>query len=100
MMRSHLEVLLSALCSLVMAFAVLRGVAGSGEPPQPIQIGSSLERSCVPAPLRQGTVLPPQSVSALDVSDDGRLIAVGTMAFRHDRNFWLLSAETGEAAWG
>jgi hypothetical protein len=36
-------------------------------------------------------ILPPQSVSAVDVSDDGRFVALGTMAFRHDRNFWLLS---------
>jgi glyoxylase-like metal-dependent hydrolase (beta-lactamase superfamily II) len=98
--RLHLDVILAVLCPLVMAAAGLRGVARPAEPPRPIQIGSTLERSRVPAPLHQGTVLPPQSVSALDVSDDGRFIAVGTMAFRHDRNFWLLSAETGEAAWG
>jgi hypothetical protein len=36
----------------------------------------------------------------MDLSDDGRFVAVGTMACRHDRNFWLLSAETGAALWG
>jgi hypothetical protein len=76
------------------------GAARAAESPQAIRIGAPLGKSRVPAPLRQGTVLPPQSVSALDVSDDGRFLAVGTMAFRHDRNFWLLSAETGEVAWG
>jgi len=100
MTRRHLDVILTVLCPLVMAAAGLRGAAGPAELLQPIQIGFPLERSGVPAPLRQGTVLPLQSVSALDVSDDGRSVAVGTMAFRHDRNFWLLSAETGAAAWG
>jgi hypothetical protein len=88
------------LCPLVMAAAGLHGAAGPAVPPQPIRIGAPAEHSRVPAPLRQGAVLPPQSVSALDVSDDGRFVAVGTMAFRHDRNFWLLSAETGAVAWG
>ncbi len=100
MTHRHLDVILTVLCPLVMAAAGLRGAAGPLEPPQPIQIGFPLERSRVPAPLRQGAVLPLQSVSALDISDDGRFVAVGTMAFRHDRNFWLLSAETGAAAWG
>src|SRR5262245_56380123 len=100
MARRHPGVTRTTLCMLVMAVAGLRGVAGPPELPQPIRIGSPLERSRVPAPLLQGTVLPPQSVSALDVSDDGRFVAVGTMAFRQDRNFWLLSAETGAVAWG
>ena len=100
MTRRHLDAILTVLCPLVVAAAGLRGVAWPAEPPPPIPIGSSPERSCVPAPLHQGTVLPPQSVSALDVSDDGRFVAVGTMACRHDRNFWLMSAETGAAAWG
>ena len=100
MTRRHLEAIVTVLCPLVMAAAGLCGEAGPADPPQPVRIGSPLERSRVPAPLRQGAVLPPQSVSALDVSDDGRFVAVGTMAFRHDRNFWLLSAETGEVAWG
>src|SRR5262249_10777591 len=87
-------------CLLVLAAAGLCRADAPGEVPQPIRIGSPLERSRVPAPLRQGTVLPLQSVSALDISDDGRFVALGTMAFRHHRNFWLLSAETGAAAWG
>src|SRR5262245_17821529 len=72
----------------------------AAEEPQSIQIEAPAAASRVPAPLRQGVVLPPQSVSALDVSDDGRFVAVATMAFRHDHNFWLLSAETGEIASG
>src|SRR5262245_10396825 len=100
MARRQVDVIWAVLCPLVVAAAGLRGVAGPAEPPEPIQIGSPLQHSRVPAPLRQGAVLPPQSVSALDVSDDGRFVAVGTMAFRHDRNFWLLSAESGEVEWG
>lgn len=88
---------------LLTAIAGLNGVAHGAELSQPIQIGPPLEQSQAPPPLRQGSFLPPQSVSALDVGDvgdDGRTVAVGTMAFRHDRNFWMLSAETGEVVWG
>ena len=46
-----------------------------------------------PLPLRQGEFLSPQSLSALAISPDGREIAVTTMAFHHDRNFWLLSGD-------
>jgi hypothetical protein len=59
-------------------------------PPQP---------SRVPNSLRQGEFLSPQSVSALAISPDGRQLAVTTMAFRHDRNFWLL-ADDGRVLWG
>jgi glyoxylase-like metal-dependent hydrolase (beta-lactamase superfamily II) len=38
-------------------------------------------------------------VSALDVSDDGRFIAVATLAFRHQSNFWVLSHD-GKVMWG
>ena len=61
-------------------------------------IGSP-ESSRVPYPLRQGEFLPPQSISALAISRDGRQLAVTTMAFRHDHNFWLL-AEDGRVLWG
>ncbi len=64
-----------------------------------VQIGTPLEESKIPPPLRQGVFLPPQSVSAVDVSDDGRAVGVTTMASRHDKNFWLLSKE-GEVQWG
>ncbi len=57
------------------------------------------ESSRVPKSLRQGEFLSPQSVSALAISPDGRQLAVTTMAFRHDRNFWLL-AEDGRVLWG
>src|SRR5262249_5626443 len=57
-----------------------------------IQIGTPVKASNVPDAWRQGVFLKPQSVSAVDVSDDGRFVGVTTMAFRQDRNFWLLSA--------
>jgi len=57
------------------------------------------EPSGVPKPLRQGEFLSPQSISALAISPDGRQLAVTTMAFRHDHNFWLL-AEDGQVLWG
>lgn len=90
----HGRFVLSAIGCLLMT------AAAAASPPPAIRIGPVPERSRVPAPLRQGAFLSPQSVSALDVSDDGRSVAVGTMAFRHDRNFWLLSADSGEVRWG
>src|SRR5262245_7023142 len=99
MTRHDLNAITVVLCMLAIVAGELHAAVDRAELAQPIQIGSPLAGTRMPAPLRQGTTLPPQSISALDVSDDGRFIAVGTMAFRHDRN-WLLSAETGEVAWG
>src|SRR5262249_39442127 len=64
-----------------------------------VTIGTAAKQSAVPDAWRQGTFLKPQSVSALAVSADGRFIGVTTMAFRHDRNFWLLSQD-GKVQWG
>jgi glyoxylase-like metal-dependent hydrolase (beta-lactamase superfamily II) len=64
-----------------------------------VDIGPPAAQTNVPDLLRQGIFLAPQCVSAVDVSDDGKFVAVGTMAFRHDRNFWLLS-EGGKILWG
>jgi hypothetical protein len=61
--------------------------------PKPVQIGLPLARSNLPPLLAQERFLPAQSISAVDISGDGRRIAVATMAFRHDRNFWELSDE-------
>lgn len=41
-------------------------------------------------PLRS---LAPQAVSAVDVSEDGRVITVGTMAFSHEPNVWRFAAD-------
>src|SRR5262245_38690702 len=101
MARRARAMLVHVLGPLVITAAGLPGADGPAGPPPPIPIGAPPEPSRVPAPLRRGgDALPPQSVSALDVSDDGRLVAVGTMACRHERNFWLLSADTGAVAWG
>jgi glyoxylase-like metal-dependent hydrolase (beta-lactamase superfamily II) len=64
-----------------------------------VALGTLVKKSAVPDAWRQGTFLQPQSISALDISADGRFIGVTTMAFRHDRNFWLLS-ENGKVQWG
>src|SRR5262245_1720304 len=66
---------------------------------KPVRVGKPVENSQVPPILAQGRFLASQGVSALAVSGDGRRIAVTTMAFRHDRNFWLLSGE-GKILWG
>ena len=76
MTRRHPDVILTVLCPLVVAAAGLRGLARPAEPPPPIPTGPSPERSRVPAPLHRGTVLPPQSVSALDSTDGLETLSV------------------------
>ncbi|OAI46315.1 hypothetical protein AYO44_11480 [Planctomycetaceae bacterium SCGC AG-212-F19] len=66
---------------------------------QHVAIGDPLDQSKVPPLLAQDRFLPAQSISAVDVSGDGKRIAVATMAFRHDRNFWVISDE-GKLLWG
>ena len=58
-----------------------------------VRIGRPLAASRVPDVARQGVFLAPQSVSALDISDDGGFIAASTLAFRNDRNFWMISQD-------
>jgi len=53
----------------------------------------------LPPLLAQGKFLSAQGVSAVDVSGDSKRIAITTMAFRHDRNFFVLS-DTGKVLWG
>jgi glyoxylase-like metal-dependent hydrolase (beta-lactamase superfamily II) len=37
--------------------------------------------------------LAPQAISAVDISQDDRVITVGTMAFRHDANVWQFTTD-------
>lgn len=67
------------------------------QPGSVVRVGPSSGATRVPDVLRQGAFIAPHAVSALDVLEDGR-IAVSTMAFRHDRNFWILSPR-GEPLW-
>src|SRR5712671_5673006 len=60
---------------------------------------ASCSTTRVPDLLEQGRSLNPQAVSAIDVTDDGRFIAVTTLGFRQDKNFWLLS-DKGEPQFG
>jgi glyoxylase-like metal-dependent hydrolase (beta-lactamase superfamily II) len=39
--------------------------------------------------------LAPQAVSAVDISPDGKIITVGTMAFSHDANVWQFGPDGG-----
>ncbi|HEV3341924.1 MAG TPA: MBL fold metallo-hydrolase, partial [Pirellulales bacterium] len=64
-----------------------------------VEVGPPSAESRVPDAWRQGVFLHPQSVSAVDISDDGRAIGVTTLAFRHDKNLWLLS-DDGSLRWG
>jgi metallo-beta-lactamase class B len=66
---------------------------------QTLQIGPPGKESRVPDPFQQGPFLHPQAVSALDINDDDGSIAVATMAFRHDRNLWLIGRD-GKIQWG
>jgi hypothetical protein len=82
----------------------LTDVSGTAQPaPVPpirtVLIGTALQQSNVPPSWKQGVFLHPQSISAVDISADGRWVGITTMAFRHDRNFWLLGEE-GKVQWG
>ena len=90
----------SALLGCAPAGNVRGADAAASSPPREVRISGPSRPSLVPPPLRRGSFLSPQAVSAVDVSDDGKSVAVGTMAFRHDRNFFLLSAADGKALWG
>ncbi len=99
---------LSKVSGCVVTLAVLRaslaGTAGAQGSPAPEGkyrecVIAPAEPSRVPNALRQGEFLLPQTVSAVALSPEGRQIAVTTMAFRHDRNFWLLDDE-GRVLWG
>jgi metallo-beta-lactamase class B len=61
--------------------------------------GACAGPSRVPDVGEQGRVAAPQSVTAVDISDDGRSIGVTTLGFRQDPNFWLLS-DGGEVRFG
>src|SRR5262245_15237277 len=63
-----------------------------------VQVGPPAAPSRVPDVLRQGTFFAPQAVSSIEVTDDGG-VAVCTLAFRHDKNFWRISPK-GEPLWG
>jgi glyoxylase-like metal-dependent hydrolase (beta-lactamase superfamily II) len=63
-----------------------------------VRIGSSASHN-VPAAFEQGSFVAPQAATAVDITADGKWIGITTTAFRHDRNFWLLS-EDGEIQWG
>jgi glyoxylase-like metal-dependent hydrolase (beta-lactamase superfamily II) len=71
---------------------------GAVEKLERVVVGTPVKGTAVPDAWRQGVFLKPQSISALDISADNRFIGVTTMAFRHDRNFWLLSAD-GKVQW-
>jgi glyoxylase-like metal-dependent hydrolase (beta-lactamase superfamily II) len=51
------------------------------------------EPGAVRAATARGRTLTAQAVSAIDISPDGKTITVGTMAFNHEPNVWLLSAD-------
>jgi glyoxylase-like metal-dependent hydrolase (beta-lactamase superfamily II) len=58
-----------------------------------VTIGASALSTNVPDPWRQGIFLGPQCISAVDICPDSKSIALATLAFRHNQNFWLISDE-------
>jgi glyoxylase-like metal-dependent hydrolase (beta-lactamase superfamily II) len=57
------------------------------------QIGPPAATSRVPLATAQGRSLAPQAISAVDVSADGKVITIGTMAYSHDANVWQFDPE-------
>ncbi|MBM3836680.1 MAG: hypothetical protein FJ398_01750 [Verrucomicrobia bacterium] len=60
---------------------------------QRVQIGPVADRSQVPEVTAQGRFLSPQAVSTIDISADGKVVTVGTMAFSHDANVWQFAPD-------
>ena len=58
-----------------------------------VEMAPRAAESRVPESTTQGRFLAPQAVSALDVSADGKIITVGTMAFSHDANVWQFDTD-------
>jgi glyoxylase-like metal-dependent hydrolase (beta-lactamase superfamily II) len=85
----------SLLAGLLVASAASVAIA---DDPKTILIGKPVAASKVPPLLAQGKFLSLQAVSAVDVSGDGQRIAVATMAFRHEPNFWTFSGD-GKLLW-
>jgi hypothetical protein len=77
--------------------AVLWMAQAQVEPGGVVRVAPSAVGTRVPSVLRQGVFLAPQAVSSVEVLENGR-VAVCTMAFRHESNFWVLSAE-GQPLW-
>ncbi len=90
---------IAMLCGLALSGGVETKPGEAWQPLPLICVIAPAQPSRVPQPLRQGEFLSPQSISAVAVSPDGRQLAVTTMGFRHDRNFWLLAAD-GQVLWG
>jgi len=77
---------------------VLLALPTSNATPPAHQLGHPRPNSGVPAVLAQDRFLPAQAITAVEVSGEGKKIALATLAFRHDRNFWLLS-DQGQNLW-
>src|SRR5574341_2624553 len=60
---------------------------------QRVQIMLPAVRSHLPQVTAQNNVLAPQAVSAIDISADGKIMTVGTMAFSHDANVWQFAPD-------
>ena len=58
-----------------------------------VETGPPVARTGVPEASAQGRALGPQAVCAVDISADGKFITVGTMAFSHDANVWVLAPD-------
>src|SRR2546427_4233726 len=90
--RSINNLKLSALPSLAVALFWAGNAFADLAVPQ-VQIASPAPKSRVPEVTRQGRLLAPQAICAVDVAADGKVITIGTMAFSHDANVWQFSPE-------
>ncbi|MEX2141364.1 MAG: MBL fold metallo-hydrolase [Pirellulales bacterium] len=80
---------LTALLSLVWLGGCLRTNDAFAElTVDQVEIAPPAKKSRVPAVTAQDGIPAPQAISAVDISADGKLITVGTMAFSHDSNVW------------
>jgi glyoxylase-like metal-dependent hydrolase (beta-lactamase superfamily II) len=89
MTRQATYTFLTSVLGMTLSVAVTRGELTV----EKIEIAPSEGASRVPEVAAQGRMLAPQAVSAVNVSADGKIITVGTMAFSHDANVWQFGAD-------
>jgi len=80
------------ICLLLAVLGALGGNALAQLEIREVQIGPPPAASRVPLATAQDRFLAPQAISAVDISADGKVITVGTMAFSHDANVWQFEA--------
>lgn len=96
-LESFVSALKTALRNASLAWGILAvfptGNAWADLAVRQAEIASPASTSRVPEVTARSRFLAPQSISAVDISADGKFITVGTMAFSHEANVWQWTSD-------